>query len=182
MKRTPSLKAAGVIGCFILTGFITVHAQDNVEGWNIYTNNAGTISMEYENPSTYLKIQKFIRIDLDKQYEPSAGAVKFLNGFDRDMMKQEAASYWEQFKGRHALWSYLAEKGKLNDITSQSASFREGDYGKMTRVVSNANGEYFGKLQKSPGAPDVILLANEGESGGPLNIERNVIKLIQQIK
>jgi len=182
MKQSSLLKAAGLMGCFVLTGFAVVHAQDNVEGWNLYTNNSGAVSMEYQNPDTYLKIQKFIRIDLDKQYEPMGGAVKFKNDFERDMAKQEAASYWEQFKGRHALWSYLSEKGKLKDLAPQNASIPDGFYGKMTRIVTNANGEYFGILQKSPGAPEVILLANEGASGGPLSIERKLIKLMQQIK
>jgi hypothetical protein len=182
MKNGSFLKATGLIGCCVLTGLFAIYAQDSVEGWNLYTNNTGSISMEYQNPDTYLKIQKYIRIDLDKNWEASGGAVKFLNGFERDMLKQEAASYWEQFKGRHALWSYLSEKGKLNDLASQNASIPDGYYGKMTRVVINNNKEFFGMLQKSPGAPEVILLANEGASGGPLSIERKMIKLMQQIK
>lgn len=179
MKNRLFFQAIGMIGSCMLAVFFAVYAQDSVEGWSIFKNNTGTISMEYENPSTALKIQKNMRIDLDKQLEPSGGAVKFHNGLERDMPKQEAAWYWENFKGRHALWSYLYTNGKLIDIP---ASIPEGSYGKNTRIVTITNGEYFGKLQKVSDEPDAVELNIDGACCGPLIISRKMIKLMQQMK
>lgn len=176
-------KDAGIIGCCVLTVLMAVYAQDSVEGWNIIANGKGQVtSMEYENPSTYLKIQKYMRVDLDNQGNPKGGAVKFLNGFDRDMPKQEATWYWENFNGRHSLWSYLYSKGKLIELPSLSTPLPDSYYGKYTRVVTNSNGEYFGTLQKSQAGSDGFQLVIEGASGGPLIFERIVVKLMQQMK
>lgn len=183
MKNKAFLQATGLIGFCLLAGFFVAFAQDSVEGWNIIANSSGQVTgMEYENPSTYLKIQKYIQVTLDNQGKPSGGSVKFQNGFERDMPKQEAAWYWENFNGQHALWSYLYTKGKLIELSSPTAPIPESYYGKFTRVVSINNSEYFGKLQKVTNESDVFELVIEGASGGPLHFERKVVKLLQQIK
>jgi hypothetical protein len=183
MKRTTLLKAFGILGCAVFTGLFAVYAQDSVEGWSLTMAKNGQVSsMEYENPNTYLKIQKYVRVDLDNQGNPTAGAVKFMNGLDRDMPKQEATWYWENFNGRHALWSFLSTKGKLVDIDPQAAPIPDNFYGKYTRAVTNNNVEFFGTLMKAAEGPDAFQLTIDGASGGPVHFDRKVVKQLQQIK
>jgi hypothetical protein len=80
------------------------------------------------------------------------------------------------------LWSYLANNGKLNEITPQNAPLPESFLGKLVRIVTVHDREYFGKLQRIAGGSDVFQLTIEGACCGPIRIDQKEINIIQQIK
>jgi hypothetical protein len=178
---TPMLLTVVVLMAFPL------FADQLVDGWNLTVGNDGMVTaMSVSNPQTYLKIEEVVKIKIDNQGIPQGGSVKFkMSGFERECPPGEVAFFWENFKGQHALWDYLAAhgaQGKLKSINSQNEAVPASWYGKMTKVVTKNDIELFGTLAVSPDASSVFLLQIEGAGGGPIRLERQAVTLMQQMK
>jgi hypothetical protein len=148
--------------------------------WNVFIDMQGKITkMSVENPHTPLSIEREITVDIDKDGNPVRGDVKFIDAVIRELKPREVLYYWDDLKGAHALWEYLASQGKLTIYSPKTAPLPQEVFGRQSRILTDDNREFIGKLGALPGNPDWFILDVEGS---PLNVYKMVIRELQQMK
>lgn len=152
--------------------------QDN---WTIKADQSGSIhSMTLTSPNTQLRIESEVEIFLDSQGNPVKGSVKFNDGVERELnFPGEVLSYWDNFRGPHALWDYLATGGKLKLFNPDQLVIPQQMFGKTTRVITKDGKEYIGKLNEMYNNPDWFTLQVFDRS---LQIYRHNVSAIQQMQ
>jgi hypothetical protein len=160
---------------------VPLFADQLVDGWNLTIGNNGAVtSMALTSPRTYLNIEQTIDIVVDYQGTPVRGTVKFRNGLQKDLnYPEEVNFYWDEFKGAHAIWEYLASMNRVELFNPDDATIPQMMYGRTARVISKAGNEYFGKLVEMPSTTDWFKL---NINGSLIVMYRHAIAVIQVLK
>jgi hypothetical protein len=167
-----------IAACMFLFQFM--YAGQSSVTWNILTDVQGKITkMSIVNPPTPLAIEREITIDVDRDGNPVRGDVKFIDAAIRELKPREVLYYWEELKGAHALWDYLASQGRVAIFAPKTAPLPLEAFGRQSRILTDDNREFIGKLNTMPSNPDWFIL---DVGGSPLNIYKMVIRELQQMK
>jgi hypothetical protein len=168
-----------VVPSFLLLSAFACFSQTNE--WSITADaTKGLITMTLSSPATTLQIENQIVLQVTNKGYPQSGSVRFQNGFARDLTSGELPLYWDKFNARQALWHYLESEGKTVSISV--SSIPDDCFGKMTMITTQANKEFFGKLQKISGQNGQFGLLNDNACCGPTIFDKNVVSKIQQLK
>jgi hypothetical protein len=178
LKTNFSEKIIVTMAAILSLSVIAIADQGN---WTKKTDQSGVIhSMTITSPNTQLRIESEVEIFLDSQGNPVRGNVKFNDGIERELnFPGEVISYWDTFRGSHALWDYLVSGGKVELFNPDLSEIPQQMYGKMTRVVSKDGNEYIGKLNEFYSNPDWFTMQVFDRS---LQIYRHNVSVIQQMK
>ena len=159
--------------------FISIGAQD-YKGWSFKSGNQGQIvTMTISNPGTYLGVEGELTIEIGASGTPQGGVVKFKDGLGRDMSKQEASTYWDEFQGPHELWSYWESQGKLMTLKTNDA-VPANWLGAMTRVITLSGGEVTGTLLMNN--QQQYAIHSESACCGDMTFTMNAVTKLQQLR
>jgi len=168
----------GLAACMVLG--VHVNADQPSSQWNVISDIQGKISkMSIIAPHTAAGIEQELFIDVDKDGNPVRGEVTFTNGIKRELKPLESVYYWDELKGAHALWDYLASHARVTVYTPKTVPLPLDAFGKQSRALTIDNREFIGKLNALPTKPDWFILDIEGSS---VNIYKGVIRELQQMK
>jgi hypothetical protein len=173
------------VSCIAVFSFLPAAAKSGQDTavWNILSDVQGKVAkMSIVNPRTPLSVEREITLDIDKDGNPVRGDVLFANSAStrRELKPREMMYYWDELKGAHALWDYLSsQEGRLADINPKSAALPLDAFGRQSRIVTDDNREFIGKLNAVPNNPDCFTLDVEGSQ---LTVYKIVIREIQQMK
>ena len=178
MNRQTTVFFAVFMVC--IAGFSVGTGAQEYNGWSIKSNNQGAVTLTMSNPATYMSIESGLSVEIGANGIPQGGAVKFKDGVERDMSKQEASTYMDALMGNHALWSYWEAQGKLTTIKTDAA-IPATWIGAMTRMVPLAGKEVIGTLMNANSQQQYSIHV-EGESGGDVPFTMNAVSVLQQLK
>jgi hypothetical protein len=178
------LKNKSYAGFFLVVAAMVpfcIFGAQIVGGWTINTDASGGVtSLSLTSPRTFLNIEQTVDILVDYQGTPIRGTVKFRNGLQKDLnYPEEVNFFWDEFKGAHAIWEYLASMNRVELFNPDDATIPQMMYGRNARVITKAGTEYFGKLIEHQGNPDWF---NMDIQGSPLLLYRHSIAVIQLLR
>lgn len=182
MKPRLLSKTIGMAAGCLLLGFSGSKPLFASDGWAVSAGNGGTYSMTWQEPPTYLKIEKSISLTLDGRGVPNGGGVKYRDDIDRELTAGEVTYYWEGLNGEQAFWNYLDGLGKLASVNPQSSQIPAAWFGKTAKVVTTGNLVLFGRLTKSNDSREIFTLVVDGACCGPIQFETRAVSQIQEMK
>jgi hypothetical protein len=170
-----------LVGTLFFSFLALVFAQSN--NWNIAANSGGQVStMTIDNPVTFLQIEKQLVLNVGRQDDITSGTVLFKNGVQRNMEKQEAATYFTTLGGQRALWNYWQSHNLLRSLSTGQSIPNEW-YGKKSRFITASGIEVYGTLSSTGNAePDQAAIVAENASGGPIVFSMKVISQLQHLR
>jgi hypothetical protein len=165
----------------ITTVSLSVFAGQIVGGWTINTDASGGVtSMTLTSPRTFLNVEQTVDIQVDYQGTPIRGKIKFRNGLEKDLnFPPEAVFFWDEFKGAHAIWEYLASMNRVELFNPDDATIPQMMYGRYSRVITKSGTEYFGKLIENQGNADWFKMDVQGSS---LLLYRHAVAVLQLLR
>ena len=152
-----------------------------VGGWTINTDASGGVtSLTLTSPRTFLNIEQTVDILVDYQGTPIRGTVKYRNGLQKELnFPPEAVFFWDEFKGSHAIWEYLASMNRVELFNPDDATIPQMMYGRYSRVITKAGTEYFGKLIENPGNADWFKMDIQGST---VLLYRHAVAVLQLLR
>jgi hypothetical protein len=152
-----------------------------VGGWTINTDASGGVtSMTLTSPRTYLNVEQTVDVAVDYQGTPIRGSIKFRNGLSKELnYPVEAMFFWDEYKGSHALWEYLASMNRVELFNPDDATIPQMMYGRYSRAISKAGTEYFGKLIENLGNPAWFKMDVQGST---LLLYRHAVAVLQLLR
>jgi hypothetical protein len=142
------VKFAAIAVIALIAGNVEMSFAQKVIGvWSVTSGPDGkSATMVYANPATTLKVESEFSLTVDPMGNPTSGAIKFKNGFQREMTAGEVAFYFMEHKADNAYWDFRDNLGSITKFTSATDPLPTNFYGQQVRVISKEGVHYIGIL------------------------------------
>ncbi len=139
------------------------------------------VSMSYPTPPTSKANIQLLQVQVTGTDMPTGGHIKFTDGTERDMSKEESSFYYRLLDGPNAAWDFLYGKKRVTQYSPADKALPSTVAGKLVRVVLPNGHNYFGKLAFDADKPKGFALSIEG-SKTPIWFDNKAVAFVQALR
>jgi len=161
---------------------LAVGTEEKLGAWTMAVDDKGhVVSMSYPNPPTTKGSIQLLEFDVSGTDTPKTGHIKYKDGSQRSMPKEEIAYFFGHLGGPQAIWDHLTAKNEVTRYWPTTRGLPTSVSGKPVRVILLTGANFSGTISIDSAKPGGFHLAVEG-GRIPIRFEYNAVSEVQVAK